>query len=151
VEQRKKGTKPPFFINTAQGKPTPKEPRMTETVGKRPRKQPIQFLGCGGDHMYIDFPQKGDKVWISHIIQQAVTIEYMGKNVPRIYIVLDNMQVQFHFHMIEVQGKINDQPNFILIESGASHSYLDPKMVEIFQLLRSKLGKSWLVQLAIGE
>jgi hypothetical protein len=34
VEYRKKGTKPPFFRNTAQGQPTPKEPRMMETVGK---------------------------------------------------------------------------------------------------------------------
>jgi hypothetical protein len=31
------------------------------------------------------------------------------------------------------------------------HVYLDPKMVERFQLSRSKLGKYWMVQLAIGE
>jgi hypothetical protein len=31
------------------------------------------------------------------------------------------------------------------------HSYLDPNMVERFQLPRRKLVKSWLVQLAIGE
>jgi hypothetical protein len=53
--------------------------------------------------------------------------------------------------MIEVEGKINDQPIDILIDSRASHSYLDPKMVESFQLPRSKLGKPWLVQLAIRE
>ena len=53
--------------------------------------------------------------------------------------------------MIEAEAKINDQPIAILIQSGASHSYLDPKMVEIFQLSRSKLGKPWLVQLATGE
>jgi hypothetical protein len=29
VEQRKKGHKPSFLRNTAQGKPTPKEPRMS--------------------------------------------------------------------------------------------------------------------------
>jgi hypothetical protein len=69
----------------------------------------------------------------------------MGRNVPRIYAALDNKQVEFQSHMIEVEGKINDQPISILIDSGASHSYLDPNMVEIFQLPRSKLGKSWLV------
>jgi hypothetical protein len=53
--------------------------------------------------------------------------------------------------MIEVEGKINDQPIAILIDLGASHNYLDPKMVEIFHFLRSKLGKPCLVQLAIGE
>jgi hypothetical protein len=53
--------------------------------------------------------------------------------------------------MIEVEGNINDQPIAILIDLGAGHSYLDPKMVERFHLLRINLGKSWLVQLASGE
>jgi predicted aspartyl protease len=47
--------------------------------------------------------------------------------------------------MIEVEGKINNQPIFILIDSGASYSYLAPKMVERFQFPKSKLGKPWLV------
>jgi hypothetical protein len=50
--------------------------------------------------------------------------------------------------MIEVEGKINNQPIVILIDLGASHIYLDPKMVEIFQFPRSNLGKYWLVKLA---
>jgi hypothetical protein len=51
--------------------------------------------------------------------------------------------------MIEVEGMINNQTIDILIDSRASHSYIDPKMVEILQLPRRKHGKSWLVQLAI--
>jgi hypothetical protein len=50
--------------------------------------------------------------------------------------------------MIEVEGKIDNQPTTILIDSRASHSYLDPKMVERFHFPRRKLGKSWLVLLA---
>jgi hypothetical protein len=49
--------------------------------------------------------------------------------------------------MIEVEGKINNQPNALLIDLGASHSYLYPKMVERVQLTRRKLGKPWMVQL----
>jgi hypothetical protein len=75
----------------------------------------------------------------------------MGRNVPRIYASLDNKQVEFQSHMIEVEGKINNQTISIFILSGASHSYLDPKMVERFHLLISKLGKSWLVQLDTGS
>jgi hypothetical protein len=149
MEQRKKGTKPPFFRNNSQGQPTSKEP-MTETMGKRPRKPPIQCWGCGGDHMYRDFPHRGEKVRIVHNVQQVDTVEDMGRNVPRIYAALDNKQVEFQSHMIEVEGKINNQTIVILIDSGASHSYLDPKMVERFHFPRSKLGKSWLVQLATG-
>jgi hypothetical protein len=50
--------------------------------------------------------------------------------------------------MIEVEGMINNQTIDFLIDSGAIHSYIDPKMVESFHFLRIKHGKSWLVQLA---
>jgi predicted aspartyl protease len=52
--------------------------------------------------------------------------------------------------MIKVEGMINNQTLATLIDSGAIHSYIDPKMVESLQLPRSKHGKSWLVQLATG-
>jgi predicted aspartyl protease len=52
--------------------------------------------------------------------------------------------------MIEVEGMINNQIISILIDSGASHSYIDPKMVESLHFPRSKHEKSWLVQLATG-
>jgi hypothetical protein len=53
--------------------------------------------------------------------------------------------------MIEVEGMINNRPFIILIKSGASHSYVDPRVVEILHLSRSKHEKSCLVQLAIGR
>jgi hypothetical protein len=74
----------------------------------------------------------------------------MGGNVPRIYAALDNKQVECQSHMIEVEGMINNQTLAILIDSGAIHSYIDPKIVEILQLPRSKHGKSWLVKLGTG-
>jgi hypothetical protein len=74
----------------------------------------------------------------------------MGRYVPRIYAALENKQEKYQSHMIEVEGMINNQTIGILIDSGASHSYIDPKMVESLQLPRSKHGKSWLVQLATG-
>jgi hypothetical protein len=124
---------------------------MMDKVRKKPRQQSIQCWGCGGDHMHRYFPQRGEKVRIVHNVQQVATVEDMGRNVPRIYTALDNNKVEFYSHMIEAEGKINDRPIAILIDSGASHSYLDPKMVERFQWPRSKLGKPRLVQLATGE
>ena len=53
--------------------------------------------------------------------------------------------------MIEVEGMINNQTIVILIDSGDSHSYIYPNMVEIFHLQRSKHGKSWLVHPATGS
>jgi predicted aspartyl protease len=72
----------------------------------------------------------------------------MGINVPRIYAALENKQSKYQSHMIEVEGMINNQTIVILIDSGASHSYIDPKMVESLHFPRSKHGKSWLVMLA---
>ena len=52
--------------------------------------------------------------------------------------------------MIEVEGMIKNQPFTILVDSGASHSYVDPRVVESLHLIRRKHEKSWLVQLATG-
>jgi hypothetical protein len=52
--------------------------------------------------------------------------------------------------MIEMEGMINNQTIAILIDSGDSHSYIDPKMVENLHFPRSKHVKSWLVWLATG-
>jgi hypothetical protein len=84
--------------------------------------------------MWKDCRQRGDKARTTHNVQQVATMEDIGGNVPRIYAPLDNKQVEFKLHMIEVDGKINDQPIAILFNSRASHSYLDPKMVERLHL-----------------
>jgi hypothetical protein len=89
-------------------------------------------------------------VRIVHNLQQGETVEYMGRNVTRIYAALDNKKADFQSHMIEVEGMINNQTISILIDSGYSHSYIDPKMVERLHLPRNKHGKPWLVQLATG-
>jgi hypothetical protein len=52
--------------------------------------------------------------------------------------------------MIEVEGKIINQHVPILIDSGESHCYIDPKIVDRLHLEKSNLGKSSLVQLATG-
>jgi hypothetical protein len=150
MEHRKKGTKPPFFINSPQGQPDSREPRMIEAGGKRPRKPPIQCWGCKGDHKYRDCPHRSEKVRDIHNVQQVEIVEDMGRNLPRIYAELDNKQDEFESHMIEVEGMINNQTISILIDSGAIHSYIDPNMVERFHFPRSKSEKYWLVQLVTG-
>jgi hypothetical protein len=64
MEQRNKGYKPPFFINSSQGKPSQNEAKMTKSLGKRPRKHPIYCWGCEGEHMYIDFHHIGERMRI---------------------------------------------------------------------------------------
>jgi hypothetical protein len=52
---------------------------MTKTLGQIPRHPPIQCWGCKGDHMYRDFPHRGEKVRIVHNVQQVDTMGDMGK------------------------------------------------------------------------
>jgi hypothetical protein len=100
--------------------------------------------------MYRDFPHRKDKVRDIHHVQHLETMEDMGRRVTRIYVALDNKQADFQSHMIEVEGMINNHAFTILIESEASHSYIDPKFMERFIFPRRKHDKYWLVQLAIG-
>jgi hypothetical protein len=79
-----------------------------------------------------------------HNIQEATTVEDMG--ITHAY--LDDRQEEYQSNMIEVEGKIINQPVAILIDSGASHCYIDPKIVDRLHLEKTKLGKSSLVQLA---
>jgi hypothetical protein len=65
---------------------------MTEEMGEIPRKKPIKHWGCEGEHICKDFPYKGEKVNIVRNVPQANIVEEIGRNIPRIYIALDNKQ-----------------------------------------------------------
>jgi hypothetical protein len=149
-EQRQKGNRPPFFRNSPWGQSSFREPRKVEGSEQMPKPPPMECWGCKGNHRYKDCPHRKDKARTVHIVQQAETVEDMGSRMSRIYAALDNKQAEFKLHMIEVEGTINNQPLVILIDSGVSHSYIDPRVVESLHLTRRKHEKSWLVKLAIG-
>jgi hypothetical protein len=115
------------------------------SLGKRGRP-PIQCQGCKEDHMYKDCPQRNDRVKTVHNIQEATTIEDMG----RIYAALNDRQAEYQSNMIDVEGKIINQPIAILIDSVAIHCYIDPKIVDRLHLEKSEVGKESLVQLSTG-
>ena len=53
--------------------------------------------------------------------------------------------------MVEIEGMIKKrQPISILIDPGASLSYISPIIVELCKLVPEKFDKSWLIQLATG-
>jgi hypothetical protein len=77
----------------------------------------------------------------SHNIQEDEIVEDMGGNMTRIYTALDNKRAKYRFPMIEVEGKIDNHLVAILIDYGASHSYINDKIVEIFHSQRSNYKK----------
>ena len=52
--------------------------------------------------------------------------------------------------MVEIKGKINNTQISVLIDPGATLSYITPGVVESNKIKRMKHAKSWLVQLATG-
>jgi hypothetical protein len=152
MEKIKKWFRPPFYRNISQtyhqAKSTQNDPKMTYLFGKRPRQHHIKCWGCEGDHLYTDLPHKGENIRIVQNIQEFDIVEDIGRSMPRIYASLDNKKLEYQYPMIKVEGNIHNQPIAILIDSGASHSYINPNLFEIFHLQRSKHEKSWLVQLS---
>jgi len=73
MDSRKKGFKPSFINNISQayqkGKPTQSEVKVTDVMGKRPRKHPIKCLGCDVDH-HKDCPHNGNE-WKLHFYGNA--------------------------------------------------------------------------------
>jgi hypothetical protein len=100
--------------------------------------------------LYEDYPHKEDRMRSMHNIQEFDIVDDVGRSMPRIYVALENRRADYQSHMIEIEGKIDNQSIVIFINSGANHSYIDPKKVENFKKKKCKFEKFWLVQLAIG-
>ena len=73
----------------------------------------------------------------------------MARETPKVYVEQDDHQVNRRSIVLEVEGKIVQKYLYILIDLGFIHSYVNPKVVEIFSLEKNKCYKSWLVQLDI--
>jgi hypothetical protein len=92
MDQRKKGTKPPFFRNRPHGKPSFREPGKAEVGGQMTRPPLMECCGCKWNHRYRDCPHRNDKVRVVHNVQQDKTVEYMGSRMKRIYTTLDKKE-----------------------------------------------------------
>jgi hypothetical protein len=72
----------------------------------------------------------------------------MGKSLHRINATIDGRQDDHHSSVVEIEGKIHDTRISVLIDPGATLSYITPDVVELNKLKKQKHAKSWLVQLA---
>ena len=79
-----------------------------------------------------------------------MTIGELARSMPKINAALENRQDEYQTSMVEVDGMINQTPVTILIDPGASLSYIGPQIVEKCKLSVDKFENSWLVQLTIG-
>ena len=59
-----------------------------------------------------------------------MTVGDLARTIPRINVTLENRQADYKTSMVEVEGKLNQIPISILIDLGASLSYISPDLVE---------------------
>ena len=69
----------------------------------------------------------------------------MARNILRINAALEDRQANFQPTMIELEGTLLTKPISILVDPGASLSYVSPKIVEMCKLKEQKFKNSWLV------
>ena len=80
--------------------------------------------------------------------REATTVNDIARNIPTISATLENRQAKHQATMVEMEDKISDLSVTVLIDPGASLSYISPNIVEKCNLKTEKFHQSWLVQLA---
>eukprot|EP00253_Pinus_taeda_P019414 PITA_19414 len=112
-------------------------------------RPPVQCWGCGGSHYIKNCPQRKGTKQLSQI-HEASTVGEVGRSVPRINAALEDRQTEYQPTMVEFEGKISNLAISVLIDPGATLSYVNPKVVKRCNLQSVKFKSPWLVQLATG-
>lgn len=86
---------------------------------------------------------------IFHNLESTTIVGDMVGVTPIIYATLEGWKADHKLTVIKIEGKIVDKYSFVLIDPRSTYSYVKPRIVDIFFLVK-KHDKSWLVQLAIG-
>eukprot|EP00253_Pinus_taeda_P011485 PITA_11485 len=134
------------FRATNESKVSEQQPRLDNEGTAR---APLQCWGCGGPHYIKNCPQRKGTEQLSQI-HEASTVGEVGRSIPRINAALEDRQAEYQPTMVEFEGKISNLTIYVLIDPGATLSYVSPKVVERCNLQSVKFKNPWLVQLATG-
>eukprot|EP00253_Pinus_taeda_P022348 PITA_22348 len=134
------------FRATNESKVSEQQPRLDNEGTAR---APLQCWGCGGPHYIKNCPQRKGTEQLSQI-HEASTVGEVGRSIPRINAALEDRQAEYQPTMVEFEGKISNLTISVLIDPGATLSYVSPKVVERCNLQSVKFKNPWLVQLATG-
>ena len=77
-------------------------------------------------------------------------VGYVGRSLHRINAAVDGRQADHQSTVVEIEGNINNTHLSILIDPGATFSYIAPGVVDSNKLKKTRHEKAWLVQLETG-
>jgi hypothetical protein len=94
-------------------------------------REPLKCWECGEPHLRRNFPCLISTMRTTvHKLQEASTVGDMGRSVHRINVAIDGRQAYHQSTIVEAEGKIHDNHISILIDPGASLSYVTLGLVE---------------------
>eukprot|EP00253_Pinus_taeda_P006640 PITA_06640 len=131
----------------------PNDSKNSESLGRVDNegtaRLPVQCWGCGGPQYIKNFPHRKGSDQVSQVYE-ASTVGDVARSLLRINAALEDQHADYQPTMIEFEGKIFDRIVSVLVDPGATLSYVSPKIVENCKLQPAKFKNPWLVQLATG-
>jgi predicted aspartyl protease len=113
--------------------------------------EPLKGWECGEPHLRRNCPHlSSTNITVVHNLQEASMVGDVGRSLHQINAAIDGRQADHQSSVVEIEGKINDTQISILIDPGATLSYITPNVAKSNKLKKLKHAKSWLVQLATG-
>jgi hypothetical protein len=134
------------FPSQSGNKPFQTAPIKTDNL----KKEPLKCWGCGENNRLSEFTHRQLKNKGVYNIQGSTIINDVVRSMPRIYVALDNNQVNYQASVVELEGMIANHPISILIDPSSNLSYVSPQTISKCKLKPIRHVKPWLVQLSTG-
>jgi len=113
-------------------------------------RKPLIYWECVEPHLKRHFPCLNGANKTLHSVQEASMVGEIGKNFHRINAASEDQQADHQSTIVEIEDTVSNHTISVLIDRGATLSYISPRMVELCQLTRERNTKLSLVQLATG-
>lgn len=91
--------------------------------------KPLQCWVCGKDHRIKYCLCQRENLRSFQNLDRATMVEDMVREIPRIYVALEDQQTYHQSNVIKVEGKIPKKSISIQIDPGFTHSYVMPRFL----------------------
>ena len=75
------------------------EPKINEPI-RQGNSTPVKCWMCGADHYLSSCPEKNNKDSLVYNLNKVSTVRDVARNIPRIYVALENRQADHQSSMI---------------------------------------------------
>jgi hypothetical protein len=93
-------------------------------------REPVKYWECGEPHLRRNLPHLiAANRTVFHNLQETSIVGDVGRSLHQINAAIDGRQADHQSSVVEIEGKINDTQFSVLIDLGATLSYITPDVV----------------------